>query len=273
MKIFGIDISAHQNSFDFKRAKKEGIKFVILRGAYAGVKDSRFEVNYQKAHANGLDVGVYLYSMAEDEKEAKREAELLYKNCLKGKRFEYPIYYDVEDKIQKKLGKKKMDAIIRTFCNTLEKKGYYVGVYSNLDFYKNYCSGATLAKRYTWWLAYWGGYLPKVEGSIEMWQFGGETNALRTNLIAGVVCDQDYALSNLKQKIKEKGKNGYKKGIKKQNTEVYYVVKKGDTLSAIATKYKTTIQKLIVLNQTSYPKIKTSKGNFIQVGWRILIKR
>ena len=209
MKIFGIDVSAWEKGFNFKKAKQEGVNFVILRGAYAQQKDKCYEKFYKQAKAQGLGVGVYVYSMAENTAEAKAEATKLYNNCLKGKKFEYPIYYDVEDKIQKKLGKTKMNAIIKTFCSELESKGYYVGVYTNLDFYKNYCSGSTLAKKYTWWLACWTKTMPKVTGAIDMWQFGGETNAIRTTKVAGMVCDQNYALVDFPKKIKEKGKNGY----------------------------------------------------------------
>ena len=33
-KIFGIDVSFWQGDFDFKKAKNEGVQFVILRGMY-----------------------------------------------------------------------------------------------------------------------------------------------------------------------------------------------------------------------------------------------
>ena len=44
-----------------------------------------------------------------------------------------------------------------------------------------------------------------------MWQFGGETNAIRTNKVAGVVCDQNYMLVDYPSKIKAAGLNGFKK--------------------------------------------------------------
>lgn len=46
---------------------------------------------------------------------------------------------------------------------------------------------------------------------------------------------------------------------------IYYTVKKGDTLSAIATKYNTTYQKIAELNNLSNP-------NFIKVGQKLKIK-
>ena len=46
-----------------------------------------------------------------------------------------------------------------------------------------------------------------------------------------------------------------------------YIVKAGDTLSGIASKYGTTVSKLIELNKSKYPKIAETNGNFIQTGW------
>lgn len=63
-KVFGIDISKWQKGFNFDQAIAEGVKFVILRGAYACGKDAEFDRFYAAAKAKGLPVGVYQYSMA-----------------------------------------------------------------------------------------------------------------------------------------------------------------------------------------------------------------
>jgi len=44
-----------------------------------------------------------------------------------------------------------------------------------------------------------------------MWQFGGETNKIRSNKIAGVTCDQNYAYKDYPGIMIQKGINGYKK--------------------------------------------------------------
>jgi len=53
---------------------------------------------------------------------------------------------------------------------------------------------------------------------------------------------------------------------------VIYTVLKGDNLTKIARKYNTTVSKLIELNSNKYPKIKSSKGDYIQTGWTLKIK-
>lgn len=68
MRDFGIDISTFQNGINLSEAKKEGCKFVIIRGAFTGyginkgkAKDDRFESHYKTAKDNNLDVGVYYF--------------------------------------------------------------------------------------------------------------------------------------------------------------------------------------------------------------------
>ena len=136
MKIFGVDISRYQANMDLAKAKQEGVNFTIIRGAYGRSKDTAFESNYTKAKNLGLGVGVYWWTRATSESAAKSEATYLINNVLKGKQFEYPIYIDVEDKLLASLGKSKVDAIIRSACETLENAGYYAGFYMNSYWFK-----------------------------------------------------------------------------------------------------------------------------------------
>lgn len=207
MNKFGIDVSVWQKGFDFDKAKAEGVEFAILRGAYHMSKDGCFEGFYASCKARNIPVGVYLYSMAKTVAEAKAEAENLISNVLKGKKFEYPIYIDVEDKVQRALGKNLLTEIIITLCDTLEKAGYYVGIYSTAYFLGSYTNESKLTK-YDKWIAQWAKNC-SYKGDYGLWQFGGETNLLRSNKVAGVVCDQDYAMKDYPTIIKSLGRNGY----------------------------------------------------------------
>lgn len=208
-KLFGIDISVWQRDINLAQAKAEGVNFTIIRGAYGNKKDTAFETLYQRAKSNGLGVGVYWWTRAVNEAQAREEAQILIDNVLRGKQFEYPIYIDVEDSLLQNLGKAKVDAIITSALTTLEKAGYYAGFYMNRNWYNNYCNGASLSKRFTCWLAQWSSAEPS---GFPMWQFGGETNYIRTNKIAGVTCDQDYCYVDFPSIIKNGGFNGYGKG-------------------------------------------------------------
>lgn len=208
MQKFGIDISKWQKGFNFDKAQAEGVEFIILRGAYSTSKDVCFEDFYNKCKNRNIPVGVYHYSMARNVEQAKEEANVML-NILKGKQFEYPIYLDVEDKVQKVLGKDTLTAIIQTYCDILEKAGYYVGIYSTYLFLRDYTYINKLDK-YDKWIAQWSSKCTSPK-SYGMWQFGGETNMVRTNIVAGVVCDQNYCYKDYPTIIKKSGLNGFKK--------------------------------------------------------------
>lgn len=283
MKDFGIDISSHQGNFDFKKAKKEGVKFAIIKagGSDGGFyKDSKFENNYKNAKSQGLNVGAYYFSSATNEEQAKKEAEYFI-DYLKNKQFELPVYIDVESSKackHKKSNKDQLTKAIITFCKTLEKAGYFVGIYANVDYFKNYMNDNKL-QDYCHWVAQWSKNLTYKcdDGVIGLWQFGGETNHIRTNKVAGVVCDQDYLLIDYPTKIKKMGKNGFskepaptkkeepKKEEPKKDTKVYYTIKKGDTLSKIAKNYKTTVDQLVKWNNIK-------NKNLIYAGQKIRVK-
>lgn len=217
MRKFGIDISRWQRGLELKRAKVEGVEFVILRGAYSCDKDSCFDDFYLQARRWGLGVGVYQYSMAVSPENARAEAAYLIDNVLSGRQFSYPIYLDVEDSVQKALGKAAMDEIICAWCDAVEAAGYFAGVYCNGDFYRNYCSGAKLAKRYTWWYAAW---CTEEIADYPMHQFGGGTNPVRSNIVAGHVCDQNYCYEDFPAIIASAGCNGLPKEPQTAENEV-----------------------------------------------------
>lgn len=215
MKILGIDVSKYQKGMNLATAKSEGVEFAILRAGYTGygngvskVKDTEFETFYKNAKANGLGVGAYWFSRATTYDNGKAEAKYMYENCLKGKQFEYPIYIDVEDTYyQSKASKTEVANAIKGFCEYLEGKGYYVGIYANVDWFKNRIDTGSL-DAYDKWIAAWSKTKPSYpEGG--MWQFGGETNKIRSNKIAGMVCDQNYAYKDYPNLIKKCGLNGF----------------------------------------------------------------
>ena len=139
----------------------------------------------------------------------------MYNNCLKGKQFDYPIYIDVEDdtggrRWLRNAGKEAITDGIIGFCETLENLGYYVGIYANLDWFKNWINQSRVAD-YDKWLAAWLKNKPSNEFSNRMWQFGGETNQQRSPYLAGQIVDQDYCYYDYPGVIIGGGFNGYPK--------------------------------------------------------------
>ena len=134
--IKGIDVSTWQGNIDFAKVKASGIDFVIIRAGYGREitqKDNCFERNYENAKAAGLDVGAYWYSYADSAEDAVREAKACME-VIKGKKFEYPIYFDLEEQSQFAKGKNFCDSVIKAFCGELEKNGYASMLYSSKNF-------------------------------------------------------------------------------------------------------------------------------------------
>jgi hypothetical protein len=212
MREFGIDISRWQGDFDLEKAVAEGVKFVILKGGGGDdglYVDGRFERNYRNAKALGLPVGCYWFSRALTEEEARREADFFYDRVLKGRQFELPVYMDVENSRQLAVGKRKLTDIVKAWCRRLEERGMMAGIYSSLWYFSAYLHDDELAEL-PHWVASWSKTCRfEPESCFGMWQFGGETNLIRSNKVAGVVCDQDYMLIDYPRIIREAGKNGF----------------------------------------------------------------
>lgn len=215
MKKFGIDISRWQGDFNFDKAIGEEIEFVIVKGGGGDdglYKDAKFERNYTEAKNKGLPVGCYWFSRALSVEEALKEAEWFYNNIIKGKQLELPVYMDVEHSAMLKLGKEKLTEIVIAFCDKLEKLGCFAGVYSTKYYFSRYMNDAKL-QRFAHWVAQWAAQCSYKgdENVLGMWQFGGETNLIRTNKVAGVTCDQNYMFLDYPARIKGAGLNGFSK--------------------------------------------------------------
>ena len=95
----GIDISYCQGLPDFAKVRS-AVDFVIMQigyGRYAGQIDKTFERNYSECKKHGIPCGGYWFSYATTADEARQEAKCCIA-AIKGKQFEYPIYFDVEGK-------------------------------------------------------------------------------------------------------------------------------------------------------------------------------
>ena len=187
-KVTCVDISEFQQNIDFNKMKNDGIKAVIIRAGYGrevSQKDSMFESHYRNAKAAGLKIGVYWYSYADSVSDAEKEANA-FMSVAKGKGFDLPVYYDLEDSSQIGLGKSTLTAIAERFCNTLKRNNYKVGVYANLNWFNNYLDYKKLKAKYSIWLAQ---YNDRAELDCDIWQnnsmgrVSGYSGNIDTNVI------------------------------------------------------------------------------------------
>ena len=261
----GVDISKYQAKLTIVQIKEAGYEFAIIRGGYStngAIRlkkvDSAFEKFYSQAKAIGFPVGCYWYSTAKTMAEGEAEAKFFYKNCLQGKQFEMPIYIDVEDNNWQSRDKKGVTDAIVAFCEYLEERGYYAGVYASLSWFNSKIDVSRL-KNYTKWVAKWvlnANSKPTVSFSaFDLWQYTDNGR------IAGQTVDVDQAYIDFPSVIKKAGKNGFidgstskpqetapQKQSEQSNVARIHVVKAGETLSGIALKYKTTVDSLVKKN-------------------------
>lgn len=203
----GIDVSVHNGNIDWERVKKAGIRFAVLRAGYgklATQKDKKFEDNYAGAKAAGIPIGAYWYSYATTVDEARTEAEVCV-SVLKDKQFEFPIYFDQEEKATLDTGKENCSAMVRAFCEVLEKNGYWVGLYTSRSMLGTHIED-DIKTRYALWVAEWGNRL-NYNGAVGIWQYSekGGVDGITGNV------DLDEAYIDYVPKVKAKGLNGYGK--------------------------------------------------------------
>jgi len=198
----GIDLSCHNGSIDWTKVKAD---FVILRAGYGketNQVDSRFGEYYSAAKTHGIPIGVYWYSYAMDEDEARKEADV-FLATIRDKQFEYPVFYDVEEEKQFELGKEKLSAIIRTFLKRVEAAGYFVGLYGSASSLVTHTEN-DIKEKYTIWLAHWCENT-NYSGAYGIWQHSCKG---RAEGISGDV-DLDKCYVDYPERIKAKGLNGY----------------------------------------------------------------
>lgn len=207
--IKGIDVSYYQGDIDFKKVKKDGVNFAMIRAGYgwkdwADQTDREFHNNMSKARRAGVARGAYFYSYALTPEDAKLEADF-FLHLIGGYNLEYPVAYDIEDKSQMNLGKEKLTEIADVFLTKVQNAGYYVSLYSNLDWIKNRYDMNKLKKFDVWYAQY--NDKPSYNGKFGMWQYSSKG---KVNGIAGNA-DLNWSYIDYPSVIKRAGLNGYPK--------------------------------------------------------------
>jgi GH25 family lysozyme M1 (1,4-beta-N-acetylmuramidase) len=203
-----IDVSKHNGKIEWDKVKDADVEAAIIRAGYGRVlkqKDACFEANYKCAKENGVDVGAYWYSYATTPEDAEKEAAVCLK-VIKGKQFEYPIFFDIEENRQLVLSKETCGDIVRAFCECLEKNGYFAGVYSFDSFFATNLDAA-IPKRFAAWVANISAKAPKYCNPYGMWQYSWKGK------IDGIIGDVDLnkAYKDYPSIIKKAGLNGFEK--------------------------------------------------------------
>ncbi len=237
----GIDVSYYQGNINWNKVKAAGVKFAIIRCGYSTLakgeknQDVKFLDYIKGAKAAGIKVGVYYFSQAISLKEARDEAEFAARIIQSsGVKPDLPVFMDVEivsnsiysRMISAKLSKEAETSICRTFCETIEAKGYRAGVYSSMNYLYTRMNADELARDYIIWLAH---YTNKTTytGDYTFWQHGstGTVNGIS----GGVDCNIWYAADDFSANSSCKDA-GVKTGWQKENGNTVYLDQDGQKL-------------------------------------------
>lgn len=285
MKI--IDVSHYNGSINWAKVAKS-CDGVIIRAGYRGygsgelVTDSKFNENIKGATNAGLKVGVYFVTQAITEAEGKSEAKYTLE-LIKNYKLDLPVFIDSENGNNQgtgradrgKLNRSKRSVILRAFCLEVEKAGYTAGVYASQAWFIDDLDLATLKQFYIWVARYsdvaptiyfnaWQytstANIDGIKGNVDLSYFKNAETAKATKktnaqIVTEVLAGKWGDGADRKKRLKAAGYDYATiqalvnaKLNQKTTVNITYTVKSGDTLSAIAKKYNTTVLKLKNLN-------------------------
>lgn len=169
-----IDVSKWDKDIDWKKVKDAGVEYAMIRlGTQKAldkdsVIDEYFEKNYKKAKENGIKVGIYYFSYANDVDDAKSQAEWVL-NKIKDYDIDLPICFDWENWkyfSEFDISIHDLNEIAKTFMDTIKEKGYDTINYSS----KSYLENVWNLKDYNTWLAHYT-INTNYQGDFLIWQF------------------------------------------------------------------------------------------------------
>ena len=194
---WGIDVSRHQGTIDWKAVKNAGVEFAVIRCGYGDDEtdqdDSQWERNVSQCEKLGIPYGVYLYSYATSTSQAASEGRHAVR-LLKGHSPTLPVFYDLEENRQLSLGNSGLADLARTFADIVSNAGYEVGVYASRSWWNNYLTDSVFENWYRW-VAEWRSSC-SYGGRYEMWQYASDGSV---SGVSGNV-DMDYWYGSLSGK-------------------------------------------------------------------------
>lgn len=290
----GIDVSSNNGTVNWEQVKNAGYEFAIIRLGYGNDEsrqdDSQFIRNVNECERLGIPYGVYLYSYALNLSEAMSEvshALRLLKHI--GSNFKYGVWFDMEDadNYKKRHGMPSNDMLVNicyTFCENIEKAGYYTGIYASLSWLNNQLNNSKL-DRFDKWVAHW--YVDRTsynkvysihqytdkeyinnsrfDANYLIRDFANTTSnsikkektieELAQEVINGLHGNGEARKQSLGSRYQEVQNRVNQLIVSKQTSAVYYTIQRGDTLSGIAKKYSTTVNQLVNWNNIVNPNL------------------
>ncbi len=188
----GIDVSKYQGEIDWQAVKADGVEYAFirlgLRGYESGkiVLDEYFEQNLQGANDADVKAGVYFFTQAVTEAEAREEANFVLEN-IAGYQVSYPIVFDVEmitnaNGRANALSKEERTNIAIAFCETIRQAGYTPMIYGNVKCFTKLLD-MTRLQDYEKWYAFYDNYM-YMPYEVSCWQYTekGRVNGIKAEV-------------------------------------------------------------------------------------------
>lgn len=144
----GVDLSYHNDKVDFEKLADSPVEFVMLRCGYRGytegglIEDEKFKEYAKAANENNLKLGVYFFTQAITEQEARAEADYVIK-LIEDYDISYPVAFDteyVEDEEARtntaELSREDLSKICIAFCERIKEAGYYPMIYASENWFR-----------------------------------------------------------------------------------------------------------------------------------------
>lgn len=290
-----IDVSEFQGNIDWAKVKADGVVGAIIRYCDGLIIDAYFEKNMKGAKAAGLHVGAYIFSRAVNAAQAREEAQRIIAAC-KPYKLDMPIYMDLEASNLAGIANTLANAFLAE-CDSQKVLG---GIYANLYWMEHYLDAKKLKDHPLWvaqyykelqhahpeWFGMWqyssSGSVKGIGGRVDMdecyrayWEETTKPEQKKSiEQLAYEVIEGKWGNGIVRKNKLKKAGYDYDKVQDKVNEillskpkykTITYTVKKGDTLSSIASRYKTTYQEIAENNGIKNP-------NLIIVGQKLKIK-
>ena len=255
-------MSRYQGDIDFARVRKDGISAVYIRSSLGSTYiDPKFEQNARNAQANGLLIGFYHYVTALSTSPVESQARFCART-VRNNTFNMRLAMDFES--FGGLSKRTLNAVARTFMNTLAKESgkelvIYTGAYNARNLWDQ-----SLAKDYPLWVAEYGPKLPEYNSKWPGWVGFQFSNKGSIDGIRGYV-DLDQFTDGILLSNENPDPEEPENPTQPDQKLILITVQPGDTLTSIASKYGTTVSEIVRLNDIKDP-------NFIRAGEKLYVR-
>lgn len=194
-QYIGIDVSKWNGDIDFQLAKQE-IDFVIIRCGYTSLSDGTtikedplFEQNINQCIQLAIPYGIYYYSLACDEIQAKKEADFV-TSKLNGRIPDLGVFIDLEnEEYQGTLSNQQLANVATSFLNNIQNENKK-GIYANHHWWSTKLTDSRLDSYIKWKARYNDEKI--LEDSFKILQYSetGTVKGIITNTDLNIITDK-----------------------------------------------------------------------------------